>query len=259
MKNNKVKILFLDIETAPLLSSCWGIWEQNIPLNQIERDWSIISWSAKWKGSKKIFYQDNRNSKNIEDDKNLLQGIWKLMDEADVIIGQNSKKFDIKKLNARFILNGMKPPSPFRQIDTMQLAKKHFAFTSNKLEYLSKNLSSDYKKSNHKKYPGFELWKECIKGNKEAWIEMEKYNKMDVLSLEAVYDKLAPWDSTINFSTYSDSLEIVCNCGSTKFEMKGYAYTATGRFQRFKCKKCGKNHQGRQNLLSKEKRKSLLK
>ena len=86
--------------------------------------------------------------------------MWKLLDEADIVIGQNSKAFDIKKLNARFIIHGMQPPSSYRQIDTKILAKKHFNFTSNKLEYLSDKLNVKYKKQTKRKFSGFEMWKE---------------------------------------------------------------------------------------------------
>lgn len=253
------KILILDIETAPMLSHVWDIWDQNIALNQIENDWHILSWSAKWLHDKpnKIMYQDQRNAKDISDDKKLLEGIWKLMDEADILLTQNGKKFDVKKLNARFILNGMQPPSSYKHIDTLTIAKKYFAFTSNKLEYMSSKLCTRYKKLTHKKFPGFSLWKECLAGNKAAWKEMELYNKYDVLALEELYEKLIPWDSSINFNLYHDHEDHVCSCGSKEFRNKGYVYTASGKYSRFKCKVCGKETRGKENLFTKEKRKSL--
>lgn len=250
---SKVKILLLDIETAPMLGYVWGIWDQTVGLNQIKTDWHILSWSAKWldEPASKIMYQDQRNSKNIENDRKLLEGIWKLLDEADVIITQNGKRFDIKKLNARFILNGIQPPSPFQHIDTHQIAKKHFAFTSNRLEYMTDKLCTKYKKIKTKKFSGFELWRQCLSGNKEAWAEMEKYNKYDVLSLEELYKKLAPWDNSVNFTVFqAGSDNIVCTCGSEKFRNKGYNYTSTGKFKRFKCLDCGKNYTSPINLLS---------
>src|ERR1700676_4487680 len=128
MQVKKPKILLLDIETIPILAYVWGLWENNVGLSQIERDWSILSWSAKWLDSNKIMYQDQRNVKDISNDKKLLQGIWNLIDQADILITQNGKSFDIKKLNARFIMNGMKPPSGFKHIDTKRLANKYFAF-----------------------------------------------------------------------------------------------------------------------------------
>lgn len=258
MNKCNAKILILDIETSPLTVSTWGLFDQNIALNQIVEDWSILSYAAKWVGDKKVHYADQRSSKNVRDDKKLLQGIWKLMDEADIILGQNSKSFDVKKLNARFLLNGMKPPSGYRQLDTMRIAKKYFAMTSNKLEYLSNKLCTKYKKLNHKKFGGFDLWKECLAGNKKAWKEMERYNIYDVLATEELYLKLQPWDNSINFNLYTDALTTGCSCGNNTWTKNGFTYRSTGKYQRFTCKACGAETIEAKNLLSKEKRQSLL-
>lgn len=251
------KVLILDIETAPILARVWDIWDQTVSLNQIKNDWFVMSWSAKWLDNSEVLYMDQRNNKNIEDDSKILKEIWKLLDKADVIITQNGKKFDIKKLNARFIQHGFQPPSSYKHIDTLTIAKKYFAFTSNKLEYLTNKLCTKYKKLTKRKYSGFELWKECLAGNIDAWKEMEKYNKQDVLSLEELYYKLVPWDNSINFSVYYDKEVNICKCGSEEFTKNGYCYTATSKFQRYKCKNCGAETRGSENLFSQEKRKSL--
>ncbi len=219
-----------------------------------------MSYSAKWADNKKIIYSDQRAVKNIEDDKALLKEIWTLLDEADIVVGQNVKRFDIKKINSRFLEHEMPPPSSYRVIDTLSIAKKNFALTSNKLEYMSNQFNEKYKKLSHKKFPGFSLWTACLAGNQDAWIEMEKYNKYDVLSLEELYNKLAPWDNSINFGVYDDELEQLCSCGSeNELEKKGFAYTASGKFQRYRCVDCGKQYQAKQNFLTYEKRKSLKK
>jgi DNA polymerase elongation subunit (family B) len=252
------KILIYDIETAPLVSYTWGLWEQDVALNQIKQDWHLLSWSAKWLDESEIMYADQRSVKNLEDDKELLQKIWNLLDQADVVVTQNGKKFDQKKLNARFIIHGMQPPSPYKHIDTLELAKKNFAFTSNKLEYLSDKLCTRYKKlTKRSQYSGFELWKACLAGDQKAWETMEKYNKQDVLALEELYKKLIPWFNPVNFNVYRESTENVCSCGSTKIKKNGFVYTASGKFQGFKCLKCGARTRGKTNFLTPEKRKSL--
>jgi len=258
-KNKIPKILVYDIETAPMLGYVWSLWDNDVALSQLHTDWYILSWSAKWLHEDKVMYQDQRNAKNIEDDSKLLEGIWKLLDEADIVVTQNGKKFDQKKLNARFVINGFDPPSSYRHIDTKQIASRHFGFTSNKLEYMTDKLCTKFKKSKHAKFSGFSLWKECLAGNKEAWNEMKEYNNYDVLSLEELYKKIIPWDNSINFNVYNDNLTSVCTCGSVNFSKSGYHYTNTGKFQKYKCKDCGKEHKDRENLLSKEKRKSLRK
>jgi hypothetical protein len=266
-KNNKClapkpkgpKVLIFDIETAPIIAHVWSLWENNVALNQIESDWHVLSWSAKWLGDppNKVMYMDQRNAKVIENDKNLLQGIWDLLDEADVVLTQNGKNFDQKKLNARFVMNDFQPPSSYKHIDTKIIASRHFGFTSNKLEYMTDKLCTKYKKLKHKKFPGHELWQQVLKGNLEAWKEMEKYNKYDVLSLEELYTILIPWDNSVNFNLYHDDEDHVCKCGSTKLIRNGFYYTNVGKFQRYKCKDCGTESRDRENLFSKEKKDSL--
>ncbi len=260
-KNKSPKILILDIETRPITAYVWGTFDQNIALNQITQDWVILSYAAKWLGDppNKVIYEDQSNVKGANNDKKLLKGIWSLIDAADVIIGQNSNKFDLKKLNARFIMNGMKPPSSYKKIDTLVLARKHFAFTSNKLEWLSEKLNTKYKKLSHKSFPGFSLWTECIKGNKAAWKEMKLYNIHDVLATEELYLKLVAWEKNLNFDAYTDELEHTCTCGSQDFKLYGFAFTSAGKFQRYVCKQCGKESRGAANLLLKDKKKSIRK
>lgn len=252
------KVLVLDIETLPLEAFIWSPWNQDVPKNQIKKDWSVISWAAKWLDEKKVFQEDSRKQKDLRNDKKLLKGIWKLIDEADIIISQNGVSFDIKKLNARFEINGFKPPSSFKNIDTKLMASSIFGFTYNSLEYLSEKLNKKYKKLKHKKFPGFELWNECMKGNQKAWKEMAKYNIHDVLATEELYKTLIKWNpNAINFNVYSDLLQNKCICGNSDFYSRGFRYTASGKFNRYICKKCGKENRGQINLLSPEKKKAL--
>lgn len=256
MKN---KVLLLDIETAPIIAHTWGIWGRDIALNQIMQDWAIIAWSAKWLGDpeSKMFYADQRGVKNVYDDAKLLKGIWKLIDEADVIITQNGVSFDMKKLNARFAINGYPPPSSYRQIDTKLIAKKKFGFTSNRLMHLAEVLKLPKQKLKSKKFPGHDLWVQCLAGNLEAWKEMELYNKSDVLALEALYNKLQPWDSNIDFNTLHDGDEHRCACGSTSFAKNGLKKTIRGVFQRYRCSDCGAEYRDKVNLIPAAKRQAM--
>lgn len=270
MKKNKKQtlptILVFDIETSPLISYTWGLFDQNVSLNQVKQDWHLLSWSAKYFVNeagevfgphKNIMYMDNRAAKDVTDDSKLLKGIWELLDSADIVLTQNGNSFDLKKLNARFALNKMAPPAPVRKIDTLRIARKHFAFTSNKLEYLTDKLCTKYKKLKPKKFAGFELWKACLAGNKDAWKEMETYNKHDVLSLEELYQKLQAWDNGIDLNVYNEGLPTKCSCGSTHFRNKGKVATNSGIYTRYVCTSCNKPVKTKVNELSPEKRKSL--
>lgn len=251
------KILLFDLETLPLEAYVWSLWQDNVGLNMVKKDWSILGWCAKWYGEDEIFYEDVNGQKDLRDDKKILKNLHKLLDEADIVVGHNSDAFDVKKLNARFILNGMKPPSSYKRMDTKKMAKKHFSFTSNKLSYLTDNLCKRYKKLTHSNFPGFKMWEECLKKNKEAFKELKEYNIYDVLSLEELFSIMLPWESSTIFDVYGSSDENICTCGNKKFKKSRFHYTQTGKFQKYKCTKCGAEYRDKENLLTKEKKKSL--
>lgn len=255
------RVLIVDIETAPIEGYVWGIWEQNVGLEQIKTEWSILSYCAKWLGEKKLIYDDTsgRGPKKVRDDRKLLKGIWTLLDEADIVVAQNGQKFDIKKINARLIVNGFKPYSPIKIVDTLLVAKKHFGFTSNKLAWQSQHLT-DTPKDEHKNFPGFELWKACLADNPAAWKEMKKYNCRDVVATEKVYLKQLPWISNHpNVGTYAESIGAECpKCGSGKLHARGTVVLQQGKYVRLQCQGCGGWSRGKQNLIETPRRKRLL-
>lgn len=251
-----MKILILDIETAPMIADVWSLWQNNVGLNQVVQDWYILSWAAKWADGKKVFYADQSNAADIEDDSDILRKLWELLDEADIVIAHNGSRFDIPKINARFLKAGLPPPSPYRQIDTLRLAKAKFKFTSNRLAYLAKFLGVEDKEEHHN-FPGHLLWVEVRKGNPKAWKEMRKYNTQDVITLEQVYAKLRPWDS--KHPNLGVEGGVCPHCGSAhSLEKRGFHYTNAGKYQRYVCTGCGAWSRGKTNLLTKEERKVLV-
>lgn len=188
------RVLVLDIETSPLLVYVWNLKDQYVGLNQMVQDWHIMAWSAKWLGepASSIRYYDQRHLKP-GNDLPILKPLWRLLNKADIVLTQNGKAFDAKKINARFMLHGMKPPRPYKHLDTYLIAKKAASFTSHSLEYLSERFCTKYKKLSHAKFPGLSLWAECLKGNKKAWDEMRKYNIHDVLATEEFYGRIKAW------------------------------------------------------------------
>lgn len=238
---NQPKVLVFDIETSPIEAFVWDLKDQNISLNQIKRDSAIMSWAAKWLNApaSQVMYQDQRKKKDIKNDKQLLQGIWKLLDEADIVITQYGTGFDSPRLNARFITHGMKPPSPYKHLDTYQIASRVAKFTSNKLEYLTDKLCTKYKKLKHDKYPGQSLWTACLNGDIKAWDEMKRYNIHDVLATEELYLKLRAWVPASAPSVYQ-SRGACTVCGNKSLQRNGQHRKKTGIYQRLHCLSCGK-------------------
>lgn len=255
------KILILDIETAPFESLHWDLWDQNIGLNQIQKETSILSFAAKWLDGKKIFYADTsgRGATKVRDDKEVLAKLLPLLEEADIVVAQNGDAFDVKRINARLLIHGFKPYSPVRSIDTKLVAKKHFKFSSNRLEWMAKWLTGEAK-DDHPKYPGMDLWTECLKDNPDAWKHMKKYNIKDVILCERVYKVMRPWIAQHpNLGVYNEKAAHSCTkCGSEKVQARGFAVLQQGRYQRYQCQACGGWSRGKTMLLNITKRKALL-
>jgi len=233
------RIVTLDIETSPIVAYVWGLFKQFVGLDQILQDWRILSVTWKWLDQPDCHYTDtweNGKAKDILDDRKLLRKIWEILDEADIVVTQNGISFDIKKLNARFIENGMPPPSPYKQVDTKVEAAKVARFTSNKLAWLAKVLNKSAK-DKHADFPGFELWAECMRRNPKAWAAMKKYNPIDVVETEGVYLKLRPWIvGHPNVGAFLALTEPTCpKCGSEDIQQRGWARTQTALYKRMKC------------------------
>lgn len=239
----------------------WRMWKENIGVKQIHCDWSILAFAAKWLDCPEVIYRDTggRGAEHVRDDKPLLHSLWSLLDAADVVITQNGKRFDIPKINARLIEHGFRPYSPIKQVDTRLVAKVTFGFSSTRLAYLSDKLT-DTPKDEHKLFPDFDLWRECLKDNHEAWAEMRKYNCRDVEATEAVYLKMRPWViGHPNVAAYVLGEEIMCpRCGSEKMQKAGLWNTQTGEYTRYRCDDCGGWARTRYTENSTGKRKSLL-
>lgn len=254
-RGSPINILIVDLETAPRLAYVWGFWNTNVGLNQTLSSTYIMSYSAKWLGDDGVVYNETRN----EDDKQLCQELAVLFDTADMVIAHNGNKFDIPIVRARCVLHGIKPWSPVKQIDTLKVAKREFRFDRNSLAYLAEYLGVEAKEE-HKNFPGFELWSECIRGNPEAWKEMRKYNIQDVETLEQVYLKLRPWMTNHpNIGVLQEDNKPLCGkCGSSHLQRRGYTTTNVGKYQRFQCMGCGGWMRTRFTEYPKDKRKSLL-
>lgn len=227
-----MKILFLDIETSPNLGYVWGLWQQNIALNQIKDSGEVICYAAKWLGNDEIFFRSIYSHSK----KSMLKSVHKLLDEADAVVHYNGKRFDIPYLNAEFVKYGLTPPSPYKEIDLLETAKNRFKLPSNKLEYVV-----DYFGVGKKvKTTGFELWRGCMAGDPESWYWMEQYNINDILILEGLYNKVLPWiKNHTNYSLFSDDALVCPNCGSSHLNKRGFHYTIHSKFQRYKCMDCG--------------------
>ena len=233
----KSKILLFDVETAPLLGTAWQTYETN--LVWLVKDWYMLGFSWKWLGDSKVHVlvlpSFKRYKKDPEDDSELVKCLGELLGECDVAVAHNGDRFDVRKTNARLIINGLDRPMPYKTVDTLKVARKHFAFTSNKLDDLGDTLGVGRKLKTDK-----ELWKACMHGDMKAWRQMARYNKQDVLLLERVYLKLRPWMTNhpaVNVIEKRPKSCPVCG-GERVHKIAKYEPTKTNRKQYYRCYDC---------------------
>lgn len=250
--SHNMKILHIDIETAPNKVYSWGLFNQNIAINQIVEPGYTLCWAAKWHGKPEILFDSIHESS----ERDMLEKMWMLLDKADVVTHYNGKKFDIPTLNKEFIIHEMGVPAPYQQVDLLQVTRSSFRFPSNKLDYVAQALGLGSKT----KHMGMDLWSECMRGEEASWKIMKKYNKQDVVLLEKLYKRLLPWVRTHpNHALFKETDKPVCtNCGSARVQKRGITYTRTQQYQRYQCSGCGTWLRGRSTILDKEKRKDIL-
>lgn len=226
------KILLYDIETSPNLGYVWGKWEQNVI--EFKNQWELLSVAYKWLGEKKVRCIARPNFKD-KTEKSLIEILWKLFDEADIICAHNGDSFDNKKSKAKFLEYGLKPPSNYKSIDTKKIAKSQFNFNSNSLNDLGQLLKLGKKIETG----GFQLWLDCMAGKPSAWKKMIAYNKQDVVLLEKVYLKLRAWaPNHPNLTLFRDSIGCPV-CTSKNTIRRGFRIAVRRKTQRFQCNDCG--------------------
>lgn len=225
-----MKILFMDIETSPNTAHVWGLYQQNVGLNQLMESSRVMCWAAGWYGQDEIMFNSEHRTNHLA----MVKELHGLLDTADCVVSYNGKKFDIPTANKEFLLAGFSPPSPYKQVDLLKVARSQFRFASNKLAYVANALGLGGKTP----HEGHELWVKCMNGDDDAWKKMEEYNIQDVVLLEQLYKALLPWIKTHpSFSLIKDG--VVCpNCGSSKKQKRGFNRTSIGIYQRYQCTAC---------------------
>lgn len=234
------KVLLLDIETLYMeVTGIWKLATDYIQPDRIKRDWSILCYAAKWLFEPEIMGEVVTPQEAINrDEKSIIEGLWKLLDQAAIVVTQNGINFDLRSINAKFLKHGLPPPSKYMNVDTKVVVKNVFRFPSNKLDYLGKELLG----LDGKMEMTIEDWDRCAEGDVEALHKMITYCKMDVAPLlEDLYILLRPWvPNHPNLNLFSvDDAEVCPRCGG-KLDIDGSVYpTPTGLWKGFRCKECG--------------------
>lgn len=223
------KILTLDIETKPAIAYVWGLFDQNISLNQLIEPSAPICVAAKFLGDKEMHFFSDWGDGHQE----MIQGIHALISQADAVVGYNTDGFDLRKLRGEFLLAGLTPPPTVTSIDLLKSVKK-LGFQSNKLAFVGPMLSIGKKVETE----GFGLWSSVMAGDVRAQARMEKYCKGDVILTEQLYKKILPFIA--NHPHLGEVGGHECGaCGSSKLQSRGFRRTKAFKIQRLQCQNCG--------------------
>lgn len=240
------KILIFDIETAPMAAFVWKRYKENVSLDQTISESFMLCWSAKWLYSEEVLGDClTPEEARTEDDKRIVNSLYNLVTEADILVAYNGRNFDIPYMNQRFLHWMLPPYVPSHIVDPYETAKSVFRFSSNKMDAIATQLGLQ-----NKIKTDFTLWKGCMIGNKECLDYMLKYNKQDVVVLEEIYCRFLPWiKNHPNVSNYLDNKNACVKCGSENLEkLDRLFYTPSGQYELYRCKSCGAIFRGKKNL-----------
>ena len=235
----KPKRLFYDIETSYNLVKSWRIgFNLNINMNDIIQERAIITVAYKWAGEDEVTVL----SWDKGCDKKLLKEFMPILAEADELVGHNVDRYDTKFLTTRALKHGIKALPKYQSTDTLKIAKRHFMFNSNKLDYIAQFLDIGHKT----KHRGLEMWDDIILRNDEkALEEMIEYNVQDVFLTEEVYTKLMEYSiPKVNHQVLTGEGKCGCpECGSKEATLvKTYATAAGTKSRLMNCNSCKINY-----------------
>lgn len=235
----KPLIISFDLEVSPALGYFYPpTWETGIL--KIEERQKLMSFAWQIVGEKKIHslcLADMDTYKvDPQNDKLLTIELHKVMESADILLGQNSDQFDVKMANYFFIRNDLEAIPPQKYLDTKKIAKRYFRFPNNRLDTLGEELGVGGKT----KVKHSDIWVDCfIDGDKKAWKLMNKYCENDVRITTEIYLKMRSFmHQHPSLSRISGDMDSCPRCGGYNYRVKAYRTTNTSRYHQYQCNEC---------------------
>lgn len=233
------RILVLDIEWKPTKAYVWNAWGENIYPEKIIEHGGLLCVGAQWVGETTVHVFTEWELGHRE----MLERIRQMMSEADAIVGYNSDKYDLRKLEGEFILHKMKLPPPVPSIDLIKSIKKYGFFMA-RLGFIGPFLGVG-KKLEHE---GMLLWTKVEAGDEAARAKMKRYCGQDVRMTARLYLRIR--SGIRNHPRLNNNPDACPNCGETERQQhRGWAHTRYFRKQRMQCQPCGAWYQGKSERI----------
>lgn len=230
---NPSKILILDIERLPGLARVWEPKTRYIAPRSFVEWPRLLCWTARWYGEK-----DYQFAAEWIDHDAMLKSVWNLYNECDICVSFNGIRFDNKHLKSEWLEAGLRPPSPWKDVDLFQVVKQ-FGFESKSLDSVSRRLGRPGKTLSYDADAAFS----AANGNQRAQNRLKRYNQGDVELTEWLYDRLRGWIPNHPFIGEHDGNGETdrCNqCGSAKLRREPSKYRAVViDYNLLRCSDCG--------------------
>lgn len=239
--SDKPRVLYFDIETAPLQSWIWQPGQQYVGHKQLVDGYDhprIICLAYCW--------NDNKPAKSIDWDyerqssSKIVEEFDEIVSTADHIIGKNSDRFDVKVINAVRMLHGLpgKPIWAMSSDDLEKQMRKYFRLPSQSLDYISKHMGLGGKVK-------MELndWIDICEKNENgisSFKKMIKYCKKDVEDTRQLWDMLSEHFNPKfnNASFYNKKVCKHADCGSDDILPNGSYMSQNTKYLQYKCNTC---------------------
>src|SRR3990167_9829654 len=136
---HKPKILFIDLETLPVKLLSFALGKQyvrNVQLMPRAQLIPIITIQYCWNDRKPpVALIMKPHNTRIQ-----MKILDRMMEQADIIVGKNSDKFDLMLLNTYRLVHGLPPQHKLPTDDLEQQFRRHFRLLSQTLDYYSEVL-----------------------------------------------------------------------------------------------------------------------
>jgi hypothetical protein len=251
------RILVLDVETQRAVVERFDLYPGYTHIDRVIKPTRLLCFAAKWHDEEDMFFHAAWDDDDQDAHEEMIKAAWALITEADIVVGWNSTRFDLQHFQAAFGRLELGPPAPYKSLDLMQVAKRNFKAgeLSLKLQWFSRMWLGDEKLP----HQGMDLWHEIRYGDPKNKLEaqriMREYNCQDVLLTEQLFERFKPWTG-VNYALYDadadDGKQRCVKCASENLNRRGYFYTTTFAYQRYRCMDCGSWSRGRKSTYTTE-------
>jgi DNA-directed RNA polymerase subunit RPC12/RpoP len=150
-------------------------------------------------------------------------------------------RFDNKHLKSEWLVAGMAPPKPWKDVDLFAVNRSTFGFESKSLQHLCHRLGLDTKSGHYDPF----MAEQCMNGDEPSQRTMRRYNVGDVKITEQAYLRMVSrgWlpNHPIMGGPVNDG-ELACNqCGSQDVERNGWYLAVVQERAAYRCRSCGAN------------------